>query len=1355
MVSIAITGLSTFLSAGVGVTAGAAAAINIAATIAATAAYAYIDQPYIIPFLFGSDSPKDQNRIGNLQLPTTNAGEPRYRAYGREAYVPGHFLWVKNQKVLTVQSGGGSGKGATAQRSVSERFADIGVAACDGPIMGITSAMSNRSVFYGERSSSASVFADSRVSLYQAVNTQYYGTPSDSALWDAATISAWGYAPKNQGLIAYINPTFGVTELLGDHFDAGDVVEMHNVGEGDGQFQSNSGGFGIRRGVYTVIWVGRDAGSSQDYIVMIPLAGQPVDGLGLGGVLRDPSEPEPVIIRRIDECVCGYTPDFNNPHPTLDVNDVRFVRFQYTQTSLQDDPTEFEFLNYSLSGVNESLLTVEVHGSHGGWDQSSGAVRPIEAELPSLTKLNGQRLKVGNTYELQGFCDLAGNASSRTISGALSSIQYKNFGHLDTNLQPPSNNTGYSAGVKYVLGLVVSTSDLQDIIDELGTGGDPNGYTKLYPGNGQFKPMIPMVVGGVPNFNGNDPSYVDLSTSGSPITDLSVNRVSIGDPGNISRTGGAQPAVGGNPAKKGGCGDVGFCILPPRQGKFSYHTTLTGVNIGQQNAEFNSGQADQEALSNSGGIAHRGIAHVSFTDLNLYQFGNAIPQVSFKVRESDNRSVGDIVSKMVDDVAPTGSVIPGFSSSLPAYGYSIAGGTPVKQAIQPLAVAFGFSLQERAGKMAMLQDSELPVVNVPLTKLNAHDYSGSSNLMQGLRITQIDSDDLPQRVVVKYLSISTGNEEARSAGIRSPGSEDAGRRDTIEYNLRPLVITDGYAKTRAQQLLDKSRTESATSSTVLPPSRMDVLPGHVIATSSNSDAYAAPDTSNTTSIGLTDRKGQVIAGSVSVHFRFITVSGSFAGGDYSESIQSCTLVDDGNGSMIGEPDNLTITSTVGYTASGQWLTIAVTTANTTIIDPARVAIRYQYVVSRTFRATKATLSGVDFTVSAPLVTTAHNHTFPSHQHRITRELPPVGSPTILAPTILPIDDPSISGPWGDSPEIGLAILAPTSSGATIYESSDGVGNWTEIGQIFGSATVMEITNVVEADGSAGTDLPHYTTLDTIESMVDYGRSLVLFGTELDVSLNATITIRQVLEGHNNFYCNGEVFGAQWIATSGGTTVLGGLVRCLRGTRYASMNNGVGSQVVYLPRGPGGGIAHIVPVVGYAGHADSRFLRAVVPGSTLALTPTVTIATRGIRSLPGAPIVDENSVKVLSDGSVTVTWDRPPTQPAPIFGMDPLPAGYFERYEVYAFTPGDITELEGIAQDNEIISKAKAVWYVGSQTSGSPILLDRTITYTAPQQTSDAFATSVLLSFAIFAVGPAGRGPNAFADFEEISVTVTA
>jgi len=1365
MASLVISGTSAYLTAAY---PSATVAINIASAVAATAAYAYIDQPYIIPALFGEESgTKDQNRVGNLKLPTTNPGEPRYRVYGREAYVPGHFLWIKNQKVLTTTSGGGSGKGATALSSVSERFADIGIAVCDGPIMNIVSAMSNRSVFYGERSVSGSVFSDPRIAMASSYYSEYYGTRADN--WDLPTVLAWGNEPRKNILRVEINPSFGVTELMSDHFDAGDVVELFNVGEGDQRFQSSVGGGGLREGIYAVLFLGKDQNAAfVDYMELLPLAGQNVYGLP-GGILREDTEIDPVVIKRVDECVCGYTVSFNNPFPLYlpGISTFNFKRNGISSVITTLTDYEIYATPFGSSGPRpEILFSIEVCGSHGGYQEIPVNINlnRFDAVLSRpFTKMGRGRLRQGNNYELQGFCNVAGLRSLQSITARLDRVLDMPPGSGgDLLIQSPRfNNTYTNPGKRYVLEFRCYQDEMQSIIDELATGGSATVGTKLYPGNGQFNPYKIDPLASVPTLpsNVNAGSLADLSVSGAPVTDTSLAGVIVtsGDPYGLSAT--PLRRGGASPSERGGLGDVGFCILPIRQGNFTYRTSLTGPNIGPQSSEFNNGSSTQQPITNSEGISYRGLAHVSFTDLNLYQFGNAIPQASFKVRESEYRSVGDIVTSMIEESAPFGSVLPGFSTSLPSYGYSVAGGTPTKQAIQPLAVAYGFSMQERAGKLAMLQDSELPIIDVPPTKLNAREYGGSEGLMKGLQISQIDSDDLPQRVVVKYLAVGSGNEEARAAGIRSPGSLKSGERDTIEYNLRPLVMTNGYAKTRAQQLLNKSRTESSTSSTVLPPSRMDVLPGTVISTGSNNDAATAPSTSTETLIGLSDSKGDVIPGSVSVNLRLLKVTGTFSGGNYAEEILSVRLVDDGDGLLIGLPNGITFTSNVDYTSSGQWLITTVTTSGVTIIDPSMVEIRYQYFTTRTFRATKATLSGYDFTVATPLVSTLHDHTFPSYQHNITFELPPYQEGGGQNAFIRPSDDPSVNGPWGDQPEIGIALVAPTSGGATIYESEDGVSDWTELGQIFGSARNFTIDSISTLQ-TTFSHLPRWETSSTVESWVDYGLTIVISGVDWPPANSGTVTVRQVVEGHNNFLVNGEVIGATTVLDAAPITILQGIIRGLRGTRYAAGRHAVGDEVVHLPRDDNPGIGHFSPAAGHAGTASSRFLRAVVPGSTLSLAPTQTVVTRGTRALPGAPLIDGYSLTLIaatdavSPEAILFKWGRPPTAPTPIFGLDPLPSTYNEQYEVYAFQVTDIdSTLTGLALDKDIIDKSFAVWNVGSQNTGSTVMIDREIVYTRSEQLSDGFVRGSEISMMCFAVSPSGRGPRCYPRFDEAFVTV--
>ena len=1456
MVSLAIVGVGMYASAGVAAASvGTAVAITMAAAVAASAAYAYIDQPYIMPMLFGSDDPKSENKVAGLTLPTNTPGSPRYRVFGAEAYVPGHFLWIINQKIAKTASGGGSGKGATATTSVSERFADIGTAVCDGPILQITSALSNKTVFYGERFGSSSVFADPRVRATEQYGGQFFGAipnfynsaaepvpavagqpkswhphVTSSGGTSAASIyleGLLGDSPKNTMLSFQVNPSAGLTEGLGHHFNAGDVIEVTSLGDSvtADQYQSSGAPGTIRKGIYTIWYVGRDVSSAQaDIIHCLPLAGQVTNGIG---TIRPYGVAEAIIIRTLDESVCGFTPDFNIPilfsSPVINTH---VAGVDYLRGTQVRNPMDHTFLSQAQPGGVYVLLKVEVWGCGGGFYMADSANESgfgvEQGPKQNWTYMGQTRLQVGNTYELQGFCNPRGEHSLITIPGELTAINTQtNWGLVDdpkrSDAAPGSQGERYDARFKILKTDLIAMMNSVNISDSTtqATGsyrweGSAHGWTKMFPGNGQCTPQLDgqyelaldpgtwfwstvnpvqnatgqpgQVRGSVTDFSNFVAGTLDGTTtppSGTITTTLGPGGLrtwpgpaqnGVASPTAVSTVYGPDRAGGADGNNRGGIGDVGFCILPPKAAIFrdpSGSRCVTSQQIDPQSAAIVTGTSSQSPLTTTGDgvgdIAYRGLACASFRNLSLYQFGNAIPSITYKVKEAENRSAGDVVTMLIEEAAPVGTVVPGFTSNISAYGYSAAGGTPIKHACQPLSVAFGFSMQERAGKLVMLQDSELPIVSVPSSKLNARSYGGAAGLGSGLALSYTDSATLPQRVVIKYTAVGTGEEDARAAGVRSPGSPTTGAKDTLEYNLQPLVLTAGFAKQRAQELLNKSRTETTTSHTTLPPSRMDVMPGTVISTTSNNELATKPELATNVSFSHSSLAGDAIPGSISIPVRISVVTGTYGGGDYLEVIHSATLVDDGAGVIVGMPSGVDLsTATCTYTSGGQWLDVALAAvggSTITFVDFESIPIYYSFEKTRTFRATKATLSGYDFTVSAPLVTTTHQHTVPVHQSYELRSLAPVPAPIVGSSTLTPVEDQSVTGPWPSAvPSFGIALSGTNHGGATIYDSPDGVSDWKVLGEIFGNARIGYISSIVEgSDDTEVSSMSAWTIANNSDSYVDYTQTLFVEGMRLPADMIGTKDRKEVLNGANNFMIGEEVVGVTTITEHPyfDLTIMSGLMRGLRGSQHAAHGHLTAASVTYLPIGDGGGIAHFEDPQLKSGPGNTRYLKAVLPGGTLASTTMVEMESRAIRSLPSAPTVNERSLTIDSlvgsptEHQIDIKWGAPPTGKVPIFQEQLLPP-YDEIYEVYAYDPDDVTDSQTneVSLDAAIIAEAKASWNIILGDG------DREITYTGAEQVADGFTIGDKIAFQIYARSPIGRGPRAFPDYTESYVLMT-
>lgn len=262
MVAIAFAVAAPALGlAGAGISTGAAIA-GIGLSLLA----AYIDQQVTYPLLFGKKNQKPDSLEG-FQISTTDPGAPRWTVFGTRAWVPCHYLWSQN--IREEVTGGSGGKGGGGRPFVQTVRADVGLAACDGPIRAIDTLYGDERPFWSR---------------------QFNRVAIEDSRW---TISA-GTGPE-AGLLLIQATDADVTDFSGV-FAGGDGIEFVQL--------ENVSPAGIL-GFYRTVSVQPHSGSARSRIVLRPLQGQSPT-TGIAG-----SAFEPARLRRIDQGTAAHTWLFN------------------------------------------------------------------------------------------------------------------------------------------------------------------------------------------------------------------------------------------------------------------------------------------------------------------------------------------------------------------------------------------------------------------------------------------------------------------------------------------------------------------------------------------------------------------------------------------------------------------------------------------------------------------------------------------------------------------------------------------------------------------------------------------------------------------------------------------------------------------------------------------------------------------------------------------------------------------------------------------------------------------------------------------------------------------------------------
>jgi len=708
--------------------------------------------------------------------------------------------------------------------------------------------------------------------------------------------------------------------------------------------------------------------------------------------------------------------------------------------------------------------------------------------------------------------------------------------------------------------------------------------------------------------------------------------------------------------------------------------------------------------------AHRGIAHVSISDWNLGAHNNTFPRVTALLRARSGETVSQAIDRICAQVMPQGT----FSSTdlrvRALLGYSMPGGMARGQALQPLLTFFGIAVQDRGGVLTFLDERDLPVVPVATRHLNARPL-GSPPQQIGFVADRAERTDLPQRVLVSFVDPSNDGAQGQEGdGVRAPGSLDRGTRDTIEVNVRPLVVWPHEAKRRARELRRRMFIESTKGSVSLPPNYMDVMPGTCLTFRANNRHEESLPAG--TSISVTAEIRDILPNTVQLEVLF-------------ESSGRARLTDDGSGAFEGLPAGVAATvNSINY-ATG----VIALTFDEDLDGDDEPVLRYQYDLQWLVRVTKARQRAYDFGMDCEVVETTTDDPLPP----VPRAIPTgAGAPvTSELPDYLThvLDIPPL-GP-GAVRALRIGFVAATSSpssgwrGATVYESPSGVDRWTAVG-IIEMQTTMGVTvgdalpddwplGVVDWENELTVDLPNGEDLTnaTLQE-IGYGINWAIYGDEI-------IAFHEVEAGT----------GTEW--------TLRGIVRGMRQTIEATRTHTGDGERFMLITGLGGlhGLQY-EPIGGLGQVNATRHFRIVPGGAGIDDADTVSVLIEGNSTRPAPPIFEADDLDD-SSGPLVARWWRRSLDEVTLFGPSVMPAGEVEQYRVVAIDHTQFTTLsETLTDEAQVIAAStRRTWMVNGAETGA-VSPERTVTYTDAEITTDlAVAGGTTVGLLVYQVGSGG------------------
>jgi hypothetical protein len=218
--------------------------------------------------------------------------------------------------------------------------------------------------------------------------------------------------------------------------------------------------------------------------------------------------------------------------------------------------------------------------------------------------------------------------------------------------------------------------------------------------------------------------------------------------------------------------------------------------------------------------AFRGMALAVFEDLQLAEFGNRIPFLTFEVVADETVTLGGLLGD-----CSRGAIA--CSSAEMLVGYA-AHGSSISAAVQPLVDQFGLALFDDGDVVRSPDDAALVAPS-------EDDLGCSADGKQAARVerSQVAARDLPSALSIAYYDPARDYQTSQTQAI---SGATGGRLEAIEL---PAVLDAASAKGLAEASLARRWAERERVKISLPPSEMGFMPGSLLRLPSSNAVWRA------------------------------------------------------------------------------------------------------------------------------------------------------------------------------------------------------------------------------------------------------------------------------------------------------------------------------------------------------------------------------------------------------------------------------------------------------------------------------------------------------------------------------------
>ena len=215
--------------------------------------------------------------------------------------------------------------------------------------------------------------------------------------------------------------------------------------------------------------------------------------------------------------------------------------------------------------------------------------------------------------------------------------------------------------------------------------------------------------------------------------------------------------------------------------------------------------------------AHRGLAYAVFEDLQLAEYANRVPNLTFEVVADAGGDVA--LSTLVADLGERAGLRAIDASALAGRvnGFVVARVSAVRQALEALALVHDFDMADVDGTLRFISRPGAVVASIPTDDLGV---GGTDRYMERQRRQDVD---LPAEVCVRYIDPARDYQLGAQRARRTAGS--AATRRIIDV---PAVLGSTAAKQAAERQLAKAWQKREEYRLNLLPRHIGLTPGDVV-----------------------------------------------------------------------------------------------------------------------------------------------------------------------------------------------------------------------------------------------------------------------------------------------------------------------------------------------------------------------------------------------------------------------------------------------------------------------------------------------------------------------------------------------